>query len=151
MITKLYPTDSGLACHLCGITDAEGLRESSLLGSMFESYVLQNLSAYTELPQVRSEILYWRTVRGHEVDFVIETPTRLLPIEVKTSTTLGKNDLRGVKAFLKEYPEITPFGVVLPRKRVAPPRPRCHRHPVVGANGTLRVDLRYLRFLRAMV
>ena len=112
---KLYPTDSGLACHLCGIVDADGLGESSLLGSLFESYVLQNLSAYTGLLQTPSEILYWRTVRGHEVDFVIETPTRLLPIEVKSSTTLGKSNLRGIKAFLKEYPEITPFGVVLYR------------------------------------
>lgn len=110
---KLYPTDSGLACHLCGIVEAGGLGESGLLGSLFESYVLQNIAAYAELLQVRTEILYWRTVRGHEVDFVIETPTRLLPIEVKTSTTLGKSDLRGVNAFLKEYPEITPFGIVL--------------------------------------
>ena len=34
-----------------------------------------------------------------------ETPTRLLPIEVKTSRTLGKRDLRGLTAFLKEYAE----------------------------------------------
>jgi predicted AAA+ superfamily ATPase len=112
---KLYPTDSGLACHLCGIVEAGGLGNSRLLGSLFESYVLQNIAAYTELLPVRTEILYWRTVRGHEVDFVIETPTRLLPIEVKTSATLGKSDLRGVNTFLKEYPEITPFGLVLYR------------------------------------
>jgi len=112
---KLYPTDSGLACHLCGIVEAGGLGGSGLLGSLFESYVLQNIAAYAELLQVPTDILYWRTVQGHEVDFVIETPTRLLPIEVKTSTTLGKSDLRGVNAFLKEYPEITPFGIVLYR------------------------------------
>jgi len=112
---KLYPTDSGLACHLCGIADTDGLGTSSFLGSLFEAYVLQNISAYANLLPVRSEILYWRTARGHEVDFVIETPNRLLPIEVKTSTTVGKSDLRGVKAFLKEYPEIAPFGVVLYR------------------------------------
>jgi len=48
-----------------------------------------------------------------EVDFVVETPTRLLPIEVKTSRSIGKRDLRGLKAFLEEYPDGAPFGVVL--------------------------------------
>ena len=75
--------------------------------------MLQHLAAFAALLPVKAEILYWRTTRGEEVDFVIETPTRLLPIEVKTSRTLGKRDLRGLNAFLEEYPDGAPFGLVL--------------------------------------
>jgi len=110
---KLYPTDSGLACHLCGIHDVSTLGGAAQLGPLFEAYVLQHLSAYAGLLPTSPGILYWRTVRGEEVDFVVETPTRLLPIEVKTSRTLGKRDLRGLTAFLKEYPDGAPLGVVL--------------------------------------
>ncbi len=110
---KLYPTDSGLGCFLCGIHDPAELRRSPQLGSLFESYVLHHLAAYVELLASSATLLYWRTHRGEEVDFVVETPSRLLPIEVKTSTALGKRDLRGLAAFLREYPDAAPFGVVL--------------------------------------
>ena len=110
---KLYPRDSGLACYLCGISEAAILEDSPQLGPLFEGYVLQHLEAFAALLPFSAEFLYWRTARGEEVDFVIETPARLLPIEVKTSRSLGKRDLRGLKAFLEEYPDRAPFGVVL--------------------------------------
>jgi hypothetical protein len=110
---KLYPTDSGLACYLCGISEAANLQSSPQLGPLFEGYVLQHLAAFAALLPVRAELLYWRTTRGEEVDFVVETPTRLLPIEIKTSRTLGRRDLRGLSAFLGEYPDGAPFGIVL--------------------------------------
>lgn len=110
---KLYPTDSGLACHLCGITDETALKSSPQLGSLFEAYVLHHLRAFADLLPVHATILYWRTVRGAEVDFVIETPVRLLPIEVKTSRTLGTRDGRGLEAFLDDNASAAPFGVVL--------------------------------------
>lgn len=110
---KLYPTDSGLACHLCGITDEAALRASPQFGSLFEGYVLHHLRAFADLLPVSAAVLYWRTVRGAEVDFVIETPTRLLPIEVKTSRSLATRDVRGLEAFLDDNAPAAPFGVVL--------------------------------------
>jgi predicted AAA+ superfamily ATPase len=110
---KLYPTDSGLACYLCGISEAVSLESFPQLGSLFEAYVLQHLTTFAALLPVRAGLLYWRTTRGEEVDFVVETPNRLLPIEVKTSRSIGKRDLRGLKAFLGEYPDGAPFGIVL--------------------------------------
>jgi len=110
---KLYPTDSGLACDLCGISEAAILEDSPQLGPLFEAYVLQHLQAFATLLPFSAGLLYWRTTRGEEVDFAIETPTRLLPIEVKTSRSLGMRDLRGLEAFLEEYPDRAPFGLVL--------------------------------------
>ncbi|MFN3566909.1 MAG: DUF4143 domain-containing protein, partial [Burkholderiaceae bacterium] len=69
--------DTALALHLAG--------ESEPRGAHLENLVLLDLLAWRELVTPRPGILYWRTADGAEVDFVIETPRRLLPIEVKTS------------------------------------------------------------------
>ena len=44
---------------------------------------------------------------GQEVDFVIETPNRLLPIEIKAATRVTVSDAKGLEAFLDEYPDLT--------------------------------------------
>ena len=110
---KLYATDSGMACHLSGITSASNLASSTLLGGLFETYILQQLRAFASLLEGGLNVLYWRTVRGEEVDFVVEGPDRLLPIEVKSTRSLGKRDLRGMTAFLEEYSTTTPFGLMI--------------------------------------
>ena len=45
--------------------------------------VLCDLLAWTATGVPRTEILFWRPTKGAEVDFVIETRRRLLPVEVK--------------------------------------------------------------------
>ena len=49
--------------------------------------------------------MHWRTAKGAEVDFVVEMPRRLLPIEVKSATRVSSNDARHLDTFLEEYPE----------------------------------------------
>jgi len=58
-------------------------------------------------------VLYWRTATGAEVDFVIETPGRLLPIEVKASARVTTKDASGVESFLDEYPDLADGGLLL--------------------------------------
>ncbi len=64
----------------------------------------------TSLTKARK--LYWRTATGIEVDFVIETPDRLLPIEIKASARITTADGKGLEAFLDEYPDLAD-GVLL--------------------------------------
>jgi predicted AAA+ superfamily ATPase len=58
-------------------------------------------------------VLYWRTTKGAEVDFVIETPGRVLPIEVKAGGGLRTSDARHLEAFLDEYADLAPAGLLL--------------------------------------
>jgi len=60
-----------------------------------------------------TEILFWRTTKGAEVDFAIETGRRLLPIQVKASARLGPADVRHVHTFLDEYSDLAQCGLVL--------------------------------------
>ena len=54
-----------------------------------------------------------RHLAGAEIDFVIESGRRLLPIEVKTAARVRVDDLRHLEAFQSDHVERAPLAVVL--------------------------------------
>lgn len=91
---KLYWTDTGLALHLA----AEAPR-----GAHLENLVLNDLLAWAGAASERPTLLHWRTASGAEIDFVVELPGRLLPIEVKSSRRVSHGDARHLRTFLAGY------------------------------------------------
>ena len=71
-------------------------------GSSFEHYVLMELIAYRGLKELDFPISFWRTKTGLEVDFVLGDE---IAIEVKISDVVQKSDLKGLIAYLEEYPK----------------------------------------------
>jgi len=102
---KLYWSDTALALFLAG--------ESEPRGPHLENLVLCDLLAWRDLQARRPEVLYWRTATGIEVDFVIETPKRVLPIEVKAAARVTTSDAAGLEAFLDEYHDLAPGAILL--------------------------------------
>ncbi len=102
---KLYWSDTGLALHLAGDTHPRGAH--------LENMVLCDLLAWAGARVERTEILFWRTTKGAEVDFVIDTGRRLLPVEVKAAANVHPGDVRHVHTFLDEYSDIAQFGIIL--------------------------------------
>ena len=102
---KLYWGDVGLALHIAGI-GAPG-------GEHLENLVLNDLLAWRDARQGRVEVLYWRTVAGEEVDFVIEAGEWLLPIEIKASEQPRLRDTVRLRSFRKEYPDQARAGLLL--------------------------------------
>jgi predicted AAA+ superfamily ATPase len=102
---KLYWSDTGLALFLAG--------ENEPRGAHLENLVLTDLLAWRDLQTPRPEILYWRTATGIEVDFVIERPTRLIPIEVKAAARVTPADAKGLETFLDEYPDLADGALLL--------------------------------------
>ena len=102
---KAFWADTGLAAHLAGNLDPTGAH--------LENMILGDLLTWRETRTPRPAILFWRTAKGAEVDFVIETATGLVPIEVKTRRTARVEDARHVELFLDEYADRTTAGVVL--------------------------------------
>lgn len=47
------------------------------------------------------------------MDFVLEAPGRVLPVEVKASPRVGTGDAKGLEAFLDEYPDLADGGLLL--------------------------------------
>ncbi len=102
---KLYWGDSALALHLGGETEPRGAH--------LENLVLTDLLAWRDVQARRPEILYWRTAAGQEVDFVVETPKRLLPIEVKAAVRAMPADAKGLETFLDEYADAADGALLL--------------------------------------
>ncbi|HEX5138608.1 MAG TPA: ATP-binding protein [Planctomycetota bacterium] len=107
---KLYWTDTGLAAHLAGLPPGA---EEDIPGALLENLVLLQILGWRETAVPRPEIHYWRTQSGAEVDFVIESGRRLLPIEVKAARSARPCDAKGLEAFLDDNPERAPFGILL--------------------------------------
>ncbi len=102
---KLYWGDTGVALHLAGSPEPTGAH--------LENLVLQDLLAWRDARTERVEILYWRTTIGEEVDFVIETGGRLVPIEVKATSRPRLRDLASLRTFRREYAKTARAGLLL--------------------------------------
>lgn len=102
---KIYWNDTGMALHVAGSPDPTGAH--------LENIVLHDLLAWGATRIPAPEILYWRTSKGEEVDFVIETDRRVLPVEVKSGRTVSMSDVKHLRSFLTEYADLTSGGLVL--------------------------------------
>lgn len=80
---------------------------SQINGPGLEGLVLQHLVAWNDYNGQENKIFYWRTKHGVEVDFIIYGPKLFYAIEVKHSDKIHNKDLKGLKAFLTDYPEAT--------------------------------------------
>ncbi len=74
-------------------------------GACLEGLVFQHLRAWNDYKDNPSQLYYWRTKNGVEVDFVIYGESTFKAIEVKNSSYAEKKDASGLEAFHTDYPE----------------------------------------------
>ncbi|MFO7788999.1 MAG: ATP-binding protein [Bacteroidales bacterium] len=78
---ELYLNDTGLICTFADIRSFNQLSGHVLLGSVWETLVLQHLKAlYPKL-----KVYFYRTTQGAEIDFVLEYAGKTLAVECKAS------------------------------------------------------------------
>lgn len=102
---KVYYLDNGLRnAQLANFTKYE-LRPDK--GALFENLVLTELAKYQA---VDTQIHYWRTQSGAEVDFILVTGQTLLPIEAKT--ILKRSQItQSLRSFIDKYEPSRAFVV----------------------------------------
>lgn len=100
--SKFYLVDTGIyrALRPIGVLENPGEIE----GAALEGLVGQHLRAWCDYSG-EAKLYYWRTYAGQEVDFVIYGPSTFVGIEVKNTSSIKRQDLRGLKAFSQLYPE----------------------------------------------
>lgn len=101
---KLYWGDTALALHLSG---------GEPTGAHLENLVLLDLLAWRDSRLATAEVCCWRTTAGEEVDFVVESGDRLLPIEVKATTRPSLSDARHLRTFRAQYGDQSRAGLLL--------------------------------------
>lgn len=93
---KVYLTDPGMAAFLLS-TEAEQLgREPTLVGQMFETFVVAELISHLETTSERTRLFHFRDRKGHEIDAVLERAGLVVGVEVKSSTKVDRSDARGL-------------------------------------------------------
>ncbi len=95
---KLHMGDTGLACALLGI-DAAGLAANrAVLGSMLETFVLQELRRQASWRPRPIEFFHFRDRDNFEVDLVLEQgPSAVAGVEVKAAASVTDADFRGLR------------------------------------------------------
>jgi predicted AAA+ superfamily ATPase len=94
---KFYFFDPGVTHMLAGTQTLD--RNSNLYGKSFEQFIWMEIRAYLSYKRKKSELTYWRSTHGYEVDFLIGRETA---IEVKASQKVSARDIKGLKALKEE-------------------------------------------------
>lgn len=111
---KLHYRDTGVALSLSGMTT----RTSELVlhpyyPALVETFLVEEIARLVSILEPQARIYYFRTHAGAEVDLVIEFGERLLPIEIKATSSVSPKKLSGLRQFLKDFQSKTPFGLVI--------------------------------------
>lgn len=103
---KGFFTDTGLACYLQQISSPEALGRHPMLGAIFETYIVNQVSRLTIELDLSPKLYHWRTNGGAEIDLLLELNGEFWPIEIKCKTKLTKFDARGINSFKESYPNL---------------------------------------------
>lgn len=84
---KVYFTDVGTLCYLTGLKTAEHAASGPMGGAIMETAVVTEVLKTLLHRGIEPHLHFWRTSAGMEVDILVETAGRLVPLEVKLSAT----------------------------------------------------------------
>lgn len=101
---KIYFTDTGLAAWLAKTRTPRAIAEGAMRGGLYENFVLVELLKEAHARNIPAEFRFFRTKTGDEVDIVVDLGDRIVPVEVKSSTTFRTDFLHGLAAFRKTVP-----------------------------------------------
>jgi predicted AAA+ superfamily ATPase len=93
---KLYFYDPGLACYLLGIENEKQLDTHYLRGGLMESMVISEFFKYRLNRGRDPNCYYWRDKTGHEIDCILETGDKLIPVEIKSGKTVKSDFFAGL-------------------------------------------------------
>lgn len=80
-------------------------------GHAVETLLFQELRACIDYLGLEAQLYYWRTPTGLAVDFVLYGAPGLFAFEVKRAGTVRSEWLRGLQAFLQDYPRAKAYFI----------------------------------------
>lgn len=98
---KIYFYDTGLVCHLLGITKESDLDIHFIKGAVFENYIITELVKQTWNSGKSLRHFFWRDNTGNEIDLLIEKGTQLELIEIKSAQTIKQDFFKNLNKIEK--------------------------------------------------
>jgi predicted AAA+ superfamily ATPase len=90
---------------LLGLDSISQIEKLGQYGIIFENAIVEKLNTIMPFMEREARLHYWRTKTKEEVDIVVCTPERLLPVEVKSDKKIQTKHLKGIRSFLKKEKE----------------------------------------------
>ncbi|HWR33381.1 MAG TPA: ATP-binding protein, partial [Chitinophagaceae bacterium] len=94
---KLYFIDTGVACSLLGIRQAKELENSHYRGALFENYLVMELLKEKYNKGSVAGLYYWKENNGLEIDLLIETGKKIIPVEIKSTATFAESLIKNLQ------------------------------------------------------
>lgn len=82
---KIYFYDTGLVSYLLGIQDLTMFEQHQHYGNLFENHVISEIAKKEIHRNTHSELFYYRTSHGVEVDLLIDRRSSVEYVEIKSS------------------------------------------------------------------
>jgi predicted AAA+ superfamily ATPase len=82
-------------------------------GALLETAVLSEIVRALTHRGIDPQVYFWRTLAGLEVDFVVDTGTGLVPIEVKSSATPRPGMANAIRMFQGDLKGVARPGYVV--------------------------------------
>ena len=98
---KGYLLNNGLITYLTGLDDVTVLEKTGLIGHRLENWFLKELQIALDRAPKRSNVYYWRTTSGQEVDFVVEQKPHVYPFEVTYSPRIQEKKVKNLLCFME--------------------------------------------------
>jgi uncharacterized protein len=110
---KLYFYDAGLAAYLLGIHSSEQAAVSSMRGPLFETFIISEIIKIRLNRGVPSNLFFWRSNAGDEIDAIVEENQTLIPIEIKAGQTVSQDFFKGLIKWQKIAGDAASKGMLI--------------------------------------
>jgi len=95
----------GLAAHLPGMEAPKQLTIHPLRGELFETFVFSEFLEHRFNAGRTDNLYFFRDRTGNEVDLIVETGDRPVPVEIKSAQTVPSTFFKGLNMFRNLEPQ----------------------------------------------
>ncbi|MCP4482849.1 MAG: ATP-binding protein [bacterium] len=99
---KLYFYDTGLVSFLTGIKTEELYDNGPMAGAIFENYIVSEIKKKILHDNKKTELFYFRTSNGVEIDLIIDCDENKEFIEIKKTSSFNPRMVKNIENFLSK-------------------------------------------------
>lgn len=129
---KLYFYDTGLACHLAKIIDAETLKAGYLKGPMVETFIVNQILKSYSNNREESGFYYYRDSSMNEIDLILLRNGRMSLIECKAGMTFDASDVKSFNRMDGSNYSIGPSCIICLTEKAYPIKEKVYALPVTA-------------------
>ncbi len=98
---KVFFYDTGLVSYLLGIENQKMFENHPNYGNLFENYVIAEIAKKEIHRNTHSELFYYRTSHGVEVDLIIDRRNKLELVEIKSSKKFSPDMVKSIQQLIQ--------------------------------------------------